>query len=142
MVFSSLGCSFSTIHLAVIAIGVITARFIIISKRQSGLTVTTTILLIILLTKFFVFIRKQFLIVNKQDVLFLTDERHTAGILTAFVDLHPQLASHRQLVVNQITPFCAGLEDNLQTLAAGGYVHEQNRPTPCPSRKEGSLVSK
>ena len=84
-----------------------------------------TIFVIITLGKRLVLIRKQ-LLVQIQDVRLLADEAHAAGVLTGFVHLHAKHLGHLVLVVDEVAPLLASLEDNLQALAGWRDVDEQN----------------
>ena len=97
---------------------------------------STTILLVVFLAIRLVLIRKQFF-VEIQDIALLADERHAAGILAALVNLHAQHLRHLMLVVYQVAPIQTGLEDNLQALATGGDIDEQNTKFICSLLKVG-----
>ena len=73
------------------------------------------ILLIISFPILLILIGKQFL-VKKQDVLFLTDERHARSIFAALIYFNAQQLCHLVLIVYEITPFRPSLEHNLQAL--------------------------
>ena len=91
---------------------------------------TSPILSIVFLSKLLVLIRKQ-LLIHIQNIRFLADEAHSACILATFVNLHAKHLGHRVLIVDEITPFCARLEDNLQTMSRGRNIDEQNTEFFC-----------